>query len=180
MQTFNAHQNTASRADHLINRYQGLRQPEVSPDNIRVAVRAWAASIKNQDVVTGLIVAEWERQGGCELDFPDELSLQRQKLFRWLDSSSPAAQANIKLLTPAIIAVLPLEFRGRLAPEDNFMARLASMEKEISEAKRVVMLNAPQHQKLKEMSEGIVAMFRVDPELAGPLMAMVTTMLGAM
>ena len=58
------------------------------------------------------------------------------------------------------------------------MARLAEMEKELSEAKQAVILNAPRHQKLKEMSEGIVSMFRVDPDLAGPLMAMVTTMPG--
>lgn len=58
------------------------------------------------------------------------------------------------------------------------MARLAEMEKELCEAKQAVILNAPRHQKLKEMSEGIVSMFRVDPDLAGPLMAMVTTMLG--
>ncbi len=44
--------------------------------------------------------------------------------------------------------------------------------------KQAVILNAPRHQKLKEISEGIVSMFRVDPDLAGPLMAMVTTMLG--
>ena len=31
------------------------------------------------------------------------------------------------------------------------MARLAEMEKELSEAKQVVILNAPRHQKLKEM-----------------------------
>lgn len=48
-----------------------------------------------------------------------------------------------------------------------------------SQTKQAVILNAPRHQKLKEISEGIVSMFRVDPDLAGPLMAMVTTMLGA-
>ncbi len=36
------------------------------------------------------------------------------------------------------------------------MTRLAEMEKELSEAKQAVILNAPRHQKLKEMSEGIV------------------------
>lgn len=81
-------------------------------------------------------------------------------------------------LTPAILAVLPLEYRGHLVEQDSFMARLAEMER-LSEAKQAVILNAPRHQKLKEMSEGIVSMFRVDPDLAGPLMAMVTTMLGA-
>ncbi len=81
-------------------------------------------------------------------------------------------------LTPAILAVLPLEYRGHRVEQDSYMARLAEMEKELSEAKQAVILNAPRHQKLKEMSEGIVSMFRVDPDLAGPLMAMVTTMLG--
>jgi len=51
-------------------------------------------------------------------------------------------------------------------------------EKEVAEAKRTVLLDAPKHQKLKEISEGIVSMFRLEPDLAGPLMAMVTTMLG--
>ena len=89
------------------------------------------------------------------------------------------ALRTVRELTPAILAVLPLEYRGYLVEQDSFMARLAEMEKELSEAKQAVILNAPRHQKLKEMSEGIVSMFRVDPDLAGPLMAMVTTMLGA-
>lgn len=54
------------------------------------------------------------------------------------------------------------------------MARLARLEKETSEAKIAVALDAPRHQKLKELSEGIVEMYRVDPGLTGPLMEMVT------
>ena len=142
------------------------------------AVRAWAASINNQDFVTGLIVEEWERQGGGTLDFPDDLSRRRQKLFRWLDGTSMSAQRNIQLLTPAILAVLPLEFRNRLLPEDGIMARLARLEKETSEAKVAIAMGAPKHQKLKELSEGIVEMFRVDPDLTLPLMTLVTSMLG--
>lgn len=42
------------------------------------------------------------------------------------------------------------------------MARLARLEKETSEAKIAVALDAPRHQKLKELSEGIVEMYRVD------------------
>ncbi len=76
------------------------------------------------------------------------------------------------------MAVLPLEFRHRLMPEDNFMSRLARLEKETSEAKIAVAVGAPHHQKLKELSEGIVEMFRIDPELTAPLMAIVTSMLG--
>lgn len=153
MQSLTFHQDTAFSVNPLINRNQSVQS--VSPQKIRDAVRAWATSINNQDVVAGLIVEEWERQGGGALDFPDDLSRRRQKLFRWLDGTTMAAQRNIQLLTPAILAVLPLEFRGRLAPQEDFMSRYAAMEKEVSEAKRALMLNAPQHQMVKEVREGI-------------------------
>lgn len=153
MQALNFHQDTAFSVNPLINRNQSVQN--ISPEKIRDAVRAWATSINNQDVVAGLIVGEWERQGGGALDFPDDLSRRRQKLFRWLDGTTLAAQRNIQQLTPAILAVLPLEFRGRLAPQEDFMARYAAMEKEVSEAKRALMLNAPQHQMVKEVREGI-------------------------
>ncbi|MCQ4051960.1 hypothetical protein FK514_28465, partial [Klebsiella pneumoniae] len=61
--------------------------------------------------------------------------------------------------------------RNRLLPEESFMSRLARLEKETSEAKVAVAMGAPRHQKLKELSEGIVEMFRIDPELTAPLMA---------
>lgn len=144
------------------------------------AVRAWAASINNQDFVTGLIVEEWERQGGEALDFPDDLSRSRQKLFRWLDGTTMAAHRNIQMLTPSILAVLPLEFRGRLVPKNDTMSLIASAMKECAEAKQAVLLDAPDHQKLKEVSEGIASLFRLMPEQVGPLMTMVTSMLGVM
>ncbi|WP_368894541.1 toxin YdaT domain-containing protein [Kluyvera ascorbata] len=153
MQSLTYHQSTTFDAKPLINRYQPAQS--VSPGKVREAVRAWAASINNQDVVAGLIVEEYERQGGGALDFPDDLSRRRQKLFRWLDGTTLAAQRNIELLTPAITAVLPLEFRGRLAQQDDFMTRYAAMEKEVSEAKQALMLRAPQHQMVKEVREGI-------------------------
>lgn len=153
MQALNFHQDTAFSANPLINRNQSVQS--ISPERIRDAVRAWATSINNQDVVAGLIVEEWERHGGGALDFPDDLSRRRQKLFRWLDSTSSKAQQNVGLLTPSILAVLPLEFRSRLAPQDDFMARYAAMEKEVSEAKQALMLRAPQHQMVKEVREGI-------------------------
>lgn len=161
MQSLTYHQNTTFDAKPLINRYQPAQS--VSPEKVRDAVRAWATSINNQDVVAGLIVEEWERQGGGALDFPDDLSRRRQKLFRWLDGTTLAAQRNIELLTPAITAVLPLEFRGRLAPQDDFMTRYAAMEKEVSEAKQALMLRAPQHQMVKEVREGIEKMLAMLP-----------------
>ena len=161
MQSLTYHQNTTLDTKPLINRYQPAQS--VSPGKIREAVRAWAAAINNQDVVAGLIVEEWKRQGGGALDFPGDLSRRRQKLFRWLDGTTLAAQRNIELLTPAILAVLPLEFRGRLAPQDDFMTRYAEMEKEVSEAKQALMLRAPQHQMVKEVREGIEKMLAMLP-----------------
>ncbi|HHJ4382322.1 toxin YdaT domain-containing protein [Citrobacter freundii] len=177
MQSLSLHQNSGYQPAAMINRNQ---QPQVDRhDKIRAAVRAWSASLDNQDVVAGLIIEEWERQGGTGLNFHDDLSRKRQKIFRWLDSDTGYARENVRQLTPAILAVLPLEFRSRLLPEDNVMARLARMEKETSEAKIAVAMDAPRHQKLKELSEGIVEMYRVDPGLTGPLMEVVQMMLGA-
>ena len=178
MHTLSFQQSTGFNAGALIKR----NQPIVTEhDNIRSAVRAWAAAA-GQDVVSAYIVEEWRQQGGEEIAFPDDISRARQKLFRYLDNPAESERYReyVRLLTPAIMAVLPLEFRYRLMPEDNFMSRLARLEKETSEAKVAVAMGAPRHQKLKELSEGIVEMFRIDPELTAPLMAIVTSMLGAL
>ncbi|EIY4974378.1 toxin YdaT domain-containing protein [Klebsiella aerogenes] len=176
MQIMSFQQYTGFKTGALIKR----NQPIVAEhDNIRSAVRAWAA-VTGQDVVSAYIVEEWRQQGGEEIDFPDDISRARQKLFRYLDNpaESERYRENVRLLTPAILAVLPLEYRHRLLPEESFMSRLARLEKETSEAKVAVAMGAPRHQKLKELSEGIVEMFRIDPELTAPLMAIVTSMLG--
>lgn len=176
MQTLPFQQNTGFNTGALIKRNQ---QREADNDAIRSAVRAWAAA-EGQDVVSAHIIDEWRQQGGEEITFPDDISRARQKLFRYLDNPADSERYReyVRLLTPAIMAVLPLEFRHRLMPEDNFMSRLARLEKETSEAKVAVAVGAPRHQKLKELSEGIVEMFRIDPELTAPLMAIVTSMLG--
>lgn len=178
MHTLHFQQNTGANNSRLINRYQN--KTEVTHEVICAAVRAWASALDNQDVVAGLIVEEWERQGGAGLDFPDDLSRRRQKLFRWLDGETEYARENIRKLTPAILAVLPLEFRNRLMPQDDALSRLASAIKECAEAKQAVMLNAPEHQKLKEVSEGIASLFRLMPEQTGTLMTIVSSMLGVM
>lgn len=172
--------NTGIHPGAMINRAQAKAAP--GHDKIRDAVRAWSSSLDNQDVVSALIINEYREQGGTAISFPDDISRARQKLFRFLDNrfDSDQYRENVRELTPAILAVLPLEYRHRLLPEDSFMSRLARLEKETSEAKVAVVMNAPRHQKLKELSEGIVEMFRVDPDLTAPLMAMVTSMLGVM
>ncbi|HCB0667873.1 TPA: toxin YdaT domain-containing protein [Klebsiella variicola subsp. variicola] len=176
MQTLSFQQNTGITTGALIKRNQ-LRESD--HDAIRSAVRAWAAA-EGQDAVSAHIIDEWRQQGGEEIAFPDDISRARQKLFRYLDNPAESERYReyVRLLTPAIMTVLPLEFRHRLMPEDNFMSRLARLEKETSEAKIAVAVGAPRHQKLKELSEGIVEMFRIDPELTAPLMAIVTSMLG--
>ncbi|HIE8679403.1 TPA: toxin YdaT domain-containing protein [Klebsiella variicola subsp. variicola] len=178
MQTLSFQQNTGFNTGALIKRNQ-LRESD--HDAIRSAVRAWAAA-EGQDVVSAHIIDEWRQQGGEEIAFPDDISRARQKLFRYLDNPAESERYReyVRLLTPAIMAVLPLEYRHRLLPEESFMSRLARLEKETSEAKVAVAMGAPRHQKLKELSEGIVEMFRIDPELTAPLMAIVTSMLGAL
>lgn len=176
MQTLPFQQNIGFNTGALIKRNQ---QREADHDAIRSAVRAWAA-VEGQDVVSAHIIDEWRQQGGEEIAFPDDISRARQKLFRYLDNPAESERYReyVRLLTPAIMAVLPLEYRHRLLPEESFMSRLVRLEKETSEAKVAVAMGAPRHQKLKELSEGIVEMFRIDPELTAPLMAIVTSMLG--
>lgn len=178
MQIMSFQQNTGFKTSALIKR----NQPIVAEhDNIRSAVRAWAA-VTGQDVVSAYIVEEWRQQGGEEIAFPDDISRARQKLFRYLDNPTDSERYReyVRLLTPAIMAVLPLEFRHRLMPQDDILSRLSSAMKECAEAKQAVMLNAPEHQKLKEVSEGIASLFRLMPEQTGALMTIVSSMLGVM
>ncbi|HIE8673078.1 TPA: toxin YdaT domain-containing protein [Klebsiella variicola subsp. variicola] len=178
MQTLSFQQSTGFNAGALIKR----NQPRVAEhDNIRSAVRAWA-SVAGQDVVSAYIIEEWRQQGGEGIDFPQDLSRARQKLFRYLDNPADSERYReyVRLLTPAIMAVLPLEFRHRLMPQDDILSRLSSAMKECAEAKQAVMLNAPEHQKLKEVSEGIASLFRLMPEQTGALMTIVSSMLGVM
>ena len=178
MQTLSFQQNTGFNTGALIKRNQ---QREADHDAIRSAVRAWAAA-EGQDVVSAYIIDEWRQQGGEEIAFPDDISRARQKLFRYLDNPADSERYReyVRLLTPAIMAVLPLAFRHRLMPQDDILSRLSSAMKECAEAKQAVMLNAPEHQKLKEVSEGIASLFRLMPEQTGALMTIVSSMLGVM
>lgn len=179
MQSLAYQQNTGFVPAAMINRTQ--QKQGDNHDVIRDVVRAWSA-VDGQDVVSALIVEEWREQGGDGIDFPADLSRARQKLFRFLDNrfDSENYRENVRLLTPAIMAVLPIEYRTRLAPQNDTMSLIASAMKECSEAKQAVLLNAPEHQKLKEVSEGIASLFKLMPEQIGPLMTMVTSMLGVM
>ena len=102
----------------MINRAQTYKGP--CHEDIRDAVRSWAG-VDGQDVVSALIIEEYQAQGGDEITFPDDLSRQRQKLFRFLDNhfNSERYRENVRQLTPAILAVLPIEYRNRLLPGER-------------------------------------------------------------
>ena len=123
------------------------------------------SAVDNQDVVAALIVNEYREQGGSTIDFPDDVSRARQKLFRFLDNKfdSEKYRNNVRELTPAILAVLPLEYRGYPVEQDSFMARLAEMEKELSEGKTGCHSQRTTPPETEGNGEGIVSMFRVDP-----------------
>uniref|UniRef100_UPI0040412BF4 toxin YdaT family protein n=1 Tax=Citrobacter freundii TaxID=546 RepID=UPI0040412BF4 len=110
--------NTGIHPGAMINRAQAKAEPD--HEKIRDAVRAWSSALDNQDVVSALIINEYREQGGTAISFPDDISRARQKLFRFLDNhfNSERYRENVRQLTPAILAVLPLEFRNRLLPED--------------------------------------------------------------
>ena len=57
------------------------------------------------------------------------------------------------------MSVLPLRYRDRVVKNDSFAYRMARLEKEVSEAKQALMLDAPKKEKLKELGEGIFEMF---------------------
>lgn len=179
MQSLAYQHNTGFMPGAMINRDQQTATHR--PDAMRDAVRAWSAAA-GQDVVSALIVEEWRQQGGEGIEFPEDHSRARQKLFRFLDNRFDSEQyrENVRQLAPAILAVLPIEYRTRLIGADCKLTRLAEAEKEVAEAKQAVILDAPEHQKLKEVSEGIASLFRLMPEQVGPLMTMVTSILGVM
>lgn len=111
MQPLTYQQTSGFSPTAVINRSQTKQAP--GHEKIRDAVRAWSAA-DNQDVVAALIVNEYREQGGGTIDFPDDVSRARQKLFRFLDNKfdSEKYRNNVRELTPAILAVLPLEYRG--------------------------------------------------------------------
>ncbi|WP_024197899.1 toxin YdaT family protein, partial [Escherichia coli] len=107
MQLLTYQQTSGFSPTAVINRSQTKQVP--GHEKIRDAVRAWSAE-DNQDVVATLIVNEYREQGGGTIDFPDDVSRARQKLFRFLDNKfdSEKYRNNVRELTPAILAVLPL------------------------------------------------------------------------
>jgi hypothetical protein len=182
MQTFSFQQSSRASSNRLIfpcHQSEPAAQ-DIAHRDICSAVRAWAAS-------EGRIAVALQIQEAAEeiqldgVDVSGQADVWNVKLFRWLDNKedSVSYRKNVEQLIPAIMSVLPLRYRDRVVKDELFAYRIARLEKEVSEAKQALMLDAPKKEKLKELSEGIFEMFRVDPDLTAPLLAMVTTMLGA-
>lgn len=184
MQTLSFHQSNRAPTERLIfNCHQEAKanQP-VDHHAICSAVRAWAAAEGRMVVALDIKEAaeEMELNG---IDMSVNADVWNVKLFRWLDNKEDSAvyRENVKQLAPAIMAALPLAYRDRLIKHDDITVRIARSVKEDAEALQAVVLNAPKQVRLKEISEKIVASFYLDgPDSVAPLMAMVTTMLGAM
>jgi hypothetical protein len=103
------------------------------------------------------------------------------KLFRWLDNKEDSARTERTSNSWCPRSCLYYRFdTATVSLRTTRLLRMARLEKEVSEAKQALMLDAPKKEKLKELGEGIFEMFRIDPDLTAPLLAMVTTMLGAM
>lgn len=158
MQTLSFQQNNRAPSKRLKFQFQHSETESQPVDHRAIcsAVRAWAAA-EGRVAVAMAIKEAVEGEALVGIDTNCNADVWNVKLFRWLDNKekSPVYRANVEQLEPVIISVLPLEFRSRLTPRDDFMTRYAAMEKEVSEAKRAVMLNAPQHQMVKEVREGI-------------------------
>jgi hypothetical protein len=144
------------------------------------AVRAWSAA-EGRMVVALVIKEAAEQMDLSDIDMSGNADVWNVKLFRWLDNKemSPVYQANVEQLAPAIISVLPLAYRDRVIKHDHVALRVARSVKEDADAIQAVVMKAPKHERLREISESIVAKLHLDgPDSVAPLMAMVTTMLG--
>ncbi|HAX3614095.1 TPA: hypothetical protein JV334_002524 [Escherichia coli] len=165
MQTLSFQQNNRAPAERLIFQYHSNERPADNVDhrNICAAVRAWAA-VEGRLVVALQIKKAAQDMGVGEIDMSGSADTWNVKLFRWLDNKHGyiSYQKNIQLLTPVIVDVLPLQYRSRLLPMECSAARLATKLKEDSEAARAVALNAPQHERSKEIQESIHATAWVD------------------
>ncbi|EOF7239580.1 toxin YdaT family protein [Enterobacter roggenkampii] len=154
MQTFSFQQSSRASSNPLIFPCHQSESAEQDIDHrdICSAVRAWAA-------VEGRVAVALQIQEAAEelqlngVDFSGQADVWNVKLFRWLDNKEDSAsyRKNVEQLMPAIMSVLPLRYRDRVVKNDSFAYRMARLEKEVSEAKQALMLDAPKKEKLKEL-----------------------------
>lgn len=155
------------------NQFNGTASDNLQHQDLCAAVRAWA-SRDGQLTVADEVRKEWERTGEYGLNVPSNSEVWKVKFFRWLDNreDSQKYRKYIEKLAPAILSALPTEFRCRLVAQDNKMILLAVAEKEVSEVKQAVMLDAPTHQVVKEGHEALASILNLLPvDSWGPVLA---------
>lgn len=187
MQSLAYQHNTGTEPSPLISIYQGVPRNNSKLTRIREAVRAWQKATPGQAQVhiSQLVAKEWLARGGRGLLLAGSEHNTKQNFFRMINDPGPKNDKGLVLLIPVIVDVMARDneqvarqfglVKGKTKEE-----LIAEAMKECAEAKQAVLLGAPEHQKLKEVSEGIASLFRLMPEQVGPLMTMVTSMLGVM
>lgn len=153
MQTFSFQQSSRASSNPMIFPCHQSKSEEQDIDHrdICSAVRAWAAA-EGRVAVALQIQEAAEKLQLDGVDFSGQADVWNVKLFRWLDNKEDSAsyRKNVEQLVPAIMSVLPLRYRDRVVKNDSFAYRMARLEKEVSEAKQALMLDAPKKEKLKE------------------------------
>lgn len=186
MQRLSFHDDTRGLSAPVISNYQDVPRNNCKLTRIREAVKAWNLATPGaaQLHISQLVAKEWMARGGRGLLLAGSEHNTKQNFFRMINDPGPKNDKSLVQLIPVIIDVMArdneeIARRFGLISGKTKAQLIADAIKECAEAKQAVLLDAPKHQKLKEMSEGIVSMIRLEPDLAGPLMAMVTSMLGA-
>lgn len=185
MQILTFQQSNGNNADPLRSNYQGVPRNNCKLKNIREAVKAWNRATPGpaQMHISQLVAEEWKARGGRGLLLAGSEHNTRQNFFRMINDPGPKNDKNLMLLIPVIINVMARDNeqvarRFGLISGKTKAELIADAMKECAEAKQAVLLNVPEHQKLKEVSEGIASLFRLMPEQTGSLMTVVTSMLG--
>lgn len=180
-------QSTGLEQRPLISIYQSVPRNNRKLTRIREAVKAWQKATPGQSQVhiSQLVAKEWLARGGKGLLLAGSEHNTKQNFFRMINDPGPKNDKNLMALIPVITDVMAIdnELVARqfgLVSGKTKEELIADAMKECAEAKQAVLLGAPEHQKLREVSEGIASLFRLMPEQVGPLMTMVTSMLGVM
>ncbi|EPL4030090.1 toxin YdaT domain-containing protein [Enterobacter hormaechei] len=180
-------QSTGLEQRPLISIYQSVPRNNRKLTRIREAVKAWQKATPGQSQVhiSQLVAKEWLARGGRGLLLAGSEHNTKQNFFRMINDPGPKNDKGLALLIPVIVDVMTrdneqIARRFGLVNGKTKEELIADAMKECAEAKQAVLLGVPEHQKLKEVSEGIASLFRLMPEQVGPLMTMVTSMLGVM
>lgn len=187
MQSLTFQQSTGFSTSPVISNYQSVPRNNSKLTRVREAVRAWQKSTPGQAQahISQLVAKEWMARGGRGLLLAGSEHNTKQNFFRMINDPGPKNDRNLMALIPVIADVMARD-NEKVAREFGLVKGktreelIADAMKECAEAKQAVLLGAPEHQKLKEVSEGIASLFRLMPDQAGPLMTIVTSMLGSM